>query len=398
MSDKLIGLFLRDINVDTMVSALIYCNLVAFVLNIAFRYFRAAGKTSTALKSMSFVRLGYVLSYVLVFLRGTIPDVISVHIGNSLFLFCFFVDAMQLLMSINKWNRRVRQIETAITVIFIALFNIVVIFASEYRVMVSSFAIFAIMSFPVFVYIFSKGVGHFRRGVGVFYLIMIAALLPRAYSDFSSAENNLFTNSIPQSVFYISLLMMTVASSILYLFFLKNESDYVIEGYANIDDLTGLVNRRFVTERMELIFERCRKNKKPVTALFMEIDQFREITDNFGHQFGEEALKALADALRHSVRSDDLAGRYGGEEFIVVFENRDIYFGLRAAERIMETIKNAEFPSNPEFKFTVSIGVASGVPSENATVEELVHASDARMCKVRKDGGNGTAEEMLWYY
>ncbi|MFP3153254.1 GGDEF domain-containing protein [Lachnospiraceae bacterium ZAX-1] len=398
MWNRLLELFILNIDIDTMFSALIYCNLATFILDISFRYFKNTANIDPPIQKIPFVRVGCILAYIFLFLRGTIPDFISVNIGNSLLLYYFFVDAMQLLMSINKWQYKVKNIEITLSVVIILLFNVVVMFTERYQVAVVSVTIFAIMCFPTTLYIFARDIEKTKRGIGVFYLLLILPLLPRAYNNIKNPSSNIFTRSIPQTLFFISLLMMTVASEIVHLFFLNEESDRIIEGYANNDNLTGLPNRRFFMENLERTFMRCQKNVQPIAMLFIDIDYFKNVNDNFGHQFGDTVLIKFAEVLQSSIRSDDLIGRYGGEEFIIVFKNSDKDFSTQAAERIRENIKNITFLDHPDFQFTISIGIAYGMPKEGSLIESLILASDEQMYKAKKDGRDrvAIANVALW--
>ncbi|MDR0827741.1 MAG: response regulator [Desulfovibrio sp.] len=229
------------------------------------------------LKISTLKRVGYILAYALIFLRGTIPNLISVNIGSTLLFCCFTADAMVLLKSVNRWNHKDRTIEFSITAVFILLFNMAEFFAvgsKIYMVATASFTVFAIMCYPTVIFIFSKGLEKFKRGIGVFYLLLLASLLPRAYSDIVTPDYNIFTNSIPQAAFFISLLMMTIASQVVFLFFLKEKSDHEMESK---NRLLNTINEAAATllKAEAGNFENDIRNCMSMMALCVDVDRMR---------------------------------------------------------------------------------------------------------------------------
>ncbi|MGB6009527.1 diguanylate cyclase [Castellaniella sp.] len=154
------------------------------------------------------------------------------------------------------------------------------------------------------------------------------------------------------------------------------------------DPLTGLLNRRGLTEGLATHF-RSRK-AGPAHLLIVDIDHFKHINDTHGHQVGDVVLCRVADALKRTARQGDLACRLGGEEFVVVALNTDHGGAVRLAERMRETVASSQAPGgNPheQVQCTVTIGVSAGFASAGA-LDEVLRQADAALYRGKTSGRN----------
>ena len=160
---------------------------------------------------------------------------------------------------------------------------------------------------------------------------------------------------------------------------------------AQTDGLTGLANRRLLAERLEDELLRATRNGTSVSLVMADIDNFKQINDSFGHQTGDEVLRAFSAALERSVRETDLAARYGGEEFVVVLPGAKLLNAGRAAEQMRKAAAEVEVRGrNDELaRFTVSFGVAEFPTYANA--EALIAAADAALYQAKRGGKNRVA-------
>lgn len=128
---------------------------------------------------------------------------------------------------------------------------------------------------------------------------------------------------------------------------------------SRMDALTGLFNRRWLDEVLDRQCRRCAEDATTMSLILLDIDHFKQVNDRFGHLYGDEALKAVANHLCTSTRPLDLAARFGGEEFAVLLHGIDLHGAIEIAERIRADIAAAEIlGSDTELNLTVSIGVA----------------------------------------
>jgi len=154
---------------------------------------------------------------------------------------------------------------------------------------------------------------------------------------------------------------------------------------ATTDDLTGVCNRRHFLERLQHEIERARRYQVPFGLMFLDIDNFKELNDNFGHQVGDRVLTELGTILKHWARSSDLVARYGGEEFIVLLPMTDRHGASLAAERLRARIQQHVFYRRK--RLTVSVGVA-GYPHDGDSLEGLLGCVDEALYMAKNTGRN----------
>ncbi len=163
-----------------------------------------------------------------------------------------------------------------------------------------------------------------------------------------------------------------------------------LQQQAHHDGLTGLYNKpRFMEQLGEMIFASERR-AQPLAIFMFDIDFFKQYNDSNGHQAGDEALRGVAEVLRRNLRPQDLAGRYGGEEFIVAMPLADGEQALRVAERIREAIAAHRFPhreTQPGGALTISGGV-SVFPQDGANSTDLIGCADRSLYRAKAAGKN----------
>ncbi len=152
---------------------------------------------------------------------------------------------------------------------------------------------------------------------------------------------------------------------------------------ADFDSLTGIYNRRKIEDIFMLEVERARRYKKPISVLFIDIDNFKEINDTYGHKRGDQVLRHVASLIRQELRSTDYVGRFGGEEFLVILPETRPEEAVRVAERIRRIVEEADFGG---IRVTVSIGATGYREGESYT--EVLDRVDKAMYKAKEHGKN----------
>ncbi len=159
------------------------------------------------------------------------------------------------------------------------------------------------------------------------------------------------------------------------------------------DSLTGVNNRRFFDQRLGEEVARAGRSGEPLACLFLDIDRFKGINDRYGHRVGDRVLSTVAGLIREQLRSTDVLGRYGGEEFAALLVNARKEKALEIAERIRAAIEAYRFEldeADSALFATISIGVSSLPPAERGDVaaEALVDRADQALYQAKNSGRN----------
>jgi len=160
------------------------------------------------------------------------------------------------------------------------------------------------------------------------------------------------------------------------------------ERHAQIDSLTGVLNRRSLIERLEAACKRARARGLPISLLFIDLDHFKEINDSYGHPAGDACLAAIIPPIQAELRQSDVIGRYGGEEFIVILSSADAAAAHPIAQRILERVASVRVEGFGEpIALTCSIGIAT---SDMLGVwgEHLIAQADAAVYAAKRSGRN----------
>ncbi len=156
------------------------------------------------------------------------------------------------------------------------------------------------------------------------------------------------------------------------------------------DSLTGLLNRRAFAQALDREIERARRYRRPFTAAYIDLDDFKRINDVYGHAVGDAVLKLAGDAIRQHVRATDLAGRLGGDEFAAVFIETEAEPGLRAATDLARALEGGLFGLREPVTFSVGAVTFNEPPAD---AEAALGAADAVMYTVKRHGKHAVAHQ-----
>jgi two-component system cell cycle response regulator len=152
------------------------------------------------------------------------------------------------------------------------------------------------------------------------------------------------------------------------------------------DKLTKLYCRGYFDHFLDLEIKRSLRQNTPIALLLIDIDNFKQINDTFGHLEGDKILRELGEQIRTNIREIDMAARYGGEEFAVVMPNTDLMAAKQAAERIRQAIQKNSF-NHRKSLVTISIGIAL-YPSDANSMDKLIEKADGYLYKAKQKGKN----------
>ena len=161
-----------------------------------------------------------------------------------------------------------------------------------------------------------------------------------------------------------------------------------LEKLANFDSLTGLYNRRSILRKLGEQLKYARRYREELSLIMLDIDHFKKVNDQYGHLTGDEVLAEVATLIRQNIRVVDAAGRYGGEEFIIILPKTDLSSALVIAERIRKTIEATEMKDfeGKVFGITVSQGLSSWKPGDDEY--SLISCADDALYGAKENGRN----------
>jgi diguanylate cyclase (GGDEF)-like protein len=170
------------------------------------------------------------------------------------------------------------------------------------------------------------------------------------------------------------------------------QANLELEKLVNLDGLTQIANRRCFDDRLELEWERLSREQQPMSLLLLDIDYFKRYNDCYGHQLGDDCLKAIAQTVEQTLcRPADLVARYGGEEFVAILPNTDLDGASIVAEAIRSAIAKLKIPhQNSDISdiVTVSVGVTSLTPNHQQKLSILIKQADVALYSAKQQGRN----------
>ena len=156
-----------------------------------------------------------------------------------------------------------------------------------------------------------------------------------------------------------------------------------------MDGLTGVLNRNTFVELTQRELARARRQGTATTLLLLDLDHFKRVNDSWGHPCGDAVLRHMASLYSSSLRSTDLVGRLGGEEFIILLPGTSIEAGRRIAEKLRQQIQNTPVDfQGIQVQVTVSIGLAGNTPQQKQDFEILYSEADKALYLAKEWGRN----------
>ncbi|MFD3158051.1 GGDEF domain-containing protein [Haloimpatiens sp. FM7330] len=165
------------------------------------------------------------------------------------------------------------------------------------------------------------------------------------------------------------------------------KAEKIARKLAEIDELTDIYNRRTFMKYAEEQFELAKISKEWITIILFDLDHFKRVNDTYGHLVGDEVLKKVGGILKNSFRENDIYGRFGGEEFIVLLTNVDKENILNISEILRKNMENEIIADGNKVKFTASFGVSVGKVN-NKNIDYLINKADECLYRAKGKGRN----------
>ncbi|MDR3343772.1 MAG: GGDEF domain-containing protein [Treponema sp.] len=380
---------LVNVDIKTMIIVLCWGNVTSVILVYFYEIFNKNTIDKKLSRYFLAAKLFQGFAFFLLLFRDKIADILSVNMGNTALIIGFYFESVAIFILIHEEKKILKYLTGIISLVSIMVFNILELHYSipSLRVIIASLCILIVLFIPSLDMLLSKNSNKLKRVIGIYYSTLLLFLLPRAMI-FIDYDFDLFSRFLSQQIVFLAAVLLMIFNLPAYLLLMKENTEIFLKHMATTDALTGISNRQNFLDTATIFFNSCKYTQNCIAVLFLDIDHFKNINDTYGHSFGDDVLKRLADAIRQSLRQDDLFCRYGGEEFLVFILSNNLSSTTMVAQRIMDEVRAISFTQYPEFAFTVSIGIALGIPQDQETIANYIDKADSALYEAKNTGRN----------
>ncbi|GKT22897.1 GGDEF domain-containing protein [Acidovorax sp. SUPP3334] len=331
------------------------------------------------------------LAYVLLALRGRVPDAVSIVVANGLLSSVFAC----LLAAVCQFHRRPMPwawllgpvgATLALFLAFIQNYEMRLVLAGVIYPVQLAMVLWTLRRFP------SPGRGAMLVVAGI--VLQMAVLVVRAAAALTGAMplNGLLEGNWLQHATFLSTFISVQASSFGFIFMARDRADETNRRMAARDPLTGVANRRATIDALARDMSRAIRTREPLSLMMVDIDHFKRINDGLGHLVGDQVLCSVVDAMGERLRAQDMIGRYGGEEFLVLLPDTPLHGARQLAIALCRAVEQSRFEiGGHTVPVTLSIGVFGGRIEEDDSWDMLIAAADRAMYEAKRSGRNRVA-------
>jgi len=342
-------------------------------------------------------KVPHAIGFLLISLRGLIPDWISIVVANALLFVSPILLYEGICQFLEKPHRKLlHYILLGVLIGGFSYFLWVKPNLGPRILLLTGFSAFVIMRSVGL--LFSRVPKALRPSYrftatmfGVYSLVLMLRVLTAGTIP---QQQDPFAIDLWQDLLLLATLVMPIAWT--FGFFMMTNARLTLElqtaenelrEMATTDYLTGILNRLAFIEMGQREMARARRKGHPMTVLLIDADHFKRINDLFGHQIGDALLCAITNACRAQLRTEDLLARWGGEEFAILLPNTDMFFAVQIAERLCDTMVTLTVPSEMgNAHATISIGCAEWSLDEEMDV--VMHRADTALYHAKARGRN----------
>lgn len=330
-------------------------------------------------------------AYVLYMWRGQISDVFTIVLANALFasVFALYTEGV-----FQFQKRKPRRWLIWLPVLVIAVLFAVFISWHIARVVVAA-VVFSAQCIAIVISLLQRrkstvGVGQYFLVAGFSMMVVAFAALLIGTLQRADQVTSIMTPHPAQILLFLVSAISVVVVSMGLVVMNKERADERNHKLAMRDELTGLINRRSLLESLEQHLSTAKRHGQPLSVLMIDIDFFKHVNDSHGHLAGDKVLRAMVDTIAQRTRTQDLLGRLGGEEFLVILPNTTVEGALRLAETLRKAVEVMPFQvvSGEPIAITVSMGLCALSQLPDPQCDDLIGAADQAMYRAKAAGRN----------
>lgn len=373
-------------DVPTLITSIMLASLIVALVMVVVGW----GAPRDGLRLWAAAMTMHAAGYLFFGLRGRIDDTASILLGNGFTALSFAM----LLAAVRRFYEVPRAWAglLALPVLLMALLT-TMLDRFDMRLLVAN-AIFGVQALAVVAALYRRRISTVGKGK---WLVMAglgfeaAVLAWRAGSGLSANAQleTLMQSSALQTVTFLGSFAVILMTSLGFVFMAKERADEANRIMAAADALTGIANRRAIIAALDRDVSRATRTREPIALMMMDLDHFKQINDTHGHRAGDAVLLAMARLVGQRIRSQDIVGRYGGEEFLVVLPDTTLTGAMRLAQDLCTAVASHPFKVRGQrVPLTVSIGVFGGRLESGDGWDALIHAADSALYRAKNAGRN----------
>lgn len=380
------------LHVPTMLAMLIVCSLMMAIAMAVVGW----GRRRDGLEHWAASLLVNVIGHTLRLLRGHVPDLLSIVLGNTLLSGAF----VGLIAAIYQFQGRpVRGTWLFAPTALVAGASLLWLDELPLR-----FGAVAIIIGLQAGWALAAALGGYHATAGRGWWLLVAglglealALAGRAALAFGSGEGEVLHSPAVLASAFLSTFSVVLLSSMGFVFMLRDRADENNRTMAALDPLTGVANRRSLIASLTREVAHAVRARENIALMMVDIDYFKDVNDQYGHPVGDQVLCNVVNVLRQRVRAQDLVGRYGGEEFMVLLPDTGLAGAERLARELCQAVEDSccriggENAPGARIATTVSIGVFGGPLEAGDSWDMLVAAADRALYQAKENGRNRVA-------
>jgi len=328
-------------------------------------------------------------SYALLSLRGQVPDWLSIVVANTLLALSF----VQLILALRVYNRKAMLLPWMVGIVAVTAIGeaaLSFVWPTLYgRIVLMSLVISVLSGLGVRA-IYRKGetITRPEHMVATMLIVGIVIMLARILRLPDMGMLSLTGSTPMQGIVFTYASLLPVIATSGFLLMCGDRLNKDLSRLAMLDPLTGVSNRRTMTELANKAIAASKRHGRALSLLILDIDHFKRINDQFGHEAGDLALCRFVQLVREMMRESDVIARLGGEEFVLILPDSDERAALAVAERIRQRLDNSDFSiSGWPVPLRASIGVGTLGP-EVSNLETLLRETDRAMYEAKRSGRN----------
>lgn len=209
---------------------------------------------------------------------------------------------------------------------------------------------------------------------------------------YGAPNQGLLQSGTTQGVTFLTSYVVIILASLGFVLMTKDRVDAANRRLATTDALTGVANRRALIQALDRDMALALRTQEPYAVMMLDLDHFKNVNDRHGHLAGDQVLCHVAGVLRQRLRAQDMVGRYGGEEFLVLMPCTAAAGALEAAQALRQAVEQSPCPYGGQtIPITVSIGVCASPLAPGDSWDQLIHVADQALYSAKQDGRNRVA-------